>query len=137
MKDTILERGKFIRKKKNPEALAFFPENKALVSDLFRKYRFEMIFEDSLTGDKEWVCVGSRGQVFEYGRSFLGISVEGTKRVHSFIRQTKDFTTVTQLGDGEANLVCAWTPENVKKLAKLLGLIKRRTDAAIIASGMS
>lgn len=132
MKDTILERGRFIRTCKEPERLAFFQQNKPLVVDLFSKYRMEMIIEHR--DNQEWVCIGRKGQIFEYGIRKLGISVEGRLWTNSFIQKTKDFTTVKQKGDGEANLFCEWTPENVEKLAKLLGLFKRRTYST---SGMS
>ncbi len=126
---SILERGKLIRKSSNPKGLAYFPDNGDLTADLFQRFRMEWVCgTDGLpldpTGVKEWVAIGEKGQLWEYGRGILGVSVEGEKWTPSFIRQVTGFCTVTQNGGGEANLKCGWTPENVERLAKLLKLRK-------------
>lgn len=127
---SILERGKFIRTCTAPETLAYFPENKTLVADLFSKYRMEWVLgRDGIPLSielKEWIVQGRKGQLFEYGKGLLGITIEGPKWTRSFLQQTKSFCTISQRGDAEANLYTSWTAENVAKLAKLLKLHKRR-----------
>lgn len=127
---SVLERGKFIRHCADPKTLAFFPENREAVADLFRRYRMEWILRNDRKPIsielKEWVCVGAKGNVWEYGKGLLGITVEGQKWTSAFIRFTRSFATVTQNGDRETNLRCAWTWQNAGKLASLLKLYKRK-----------
>lgn len=130
--DTILERGKFIRKCSNPEKLAYFKENEASVKEAFRKFRFEWVLgrdgKPLNVEMKEWVIRGSRGHCFEYGRGKLGFSVEGDSQglVNNVAKETKGFSKPSQLGDSEANFVCDWTPENVAKLSGVLKFNVRR-----------
>lgn len=128
--DTILDKGKFIRTCSNPEQLAFFDENKKIIAYLYSKYRFEWVLgrdgKPLNVQDKDWIIKGRKGQVSEYGINKLGISVEGSKWVQIFLRASKDWATITQNGDGECNLVCLATLENINKLESLLKLTLRR-----------
>lgn len=128
--DTILERGKFIRKCAHPETLAYFPENREAVKDLYSKYRFEYVLgrdgKPLAPGLSEWIIPGSKGNVWEYGVEMLGFSVNSGVMQERMRRETKDFAQMTQNGDGEANFKFLYSPENMLKVAGMLKLRIRR-----------
>lgn len=123
--DTIIEKGKFIRTSSAPESLAYFPENRELIAGLFSKYRMEWVLgRDGLPLNvemKEWVLKGKRGQIYEFGRNKLGVSVEGTRLVTEFSRATKGVCRFHQNGEGEANF---WFEPTQESLKTVLGWIK-------------
>lgn len=133
---SVLDRGQMIRDLEDPAKLASHPENAAMIRSMFRRYRFERVMSfrrDASTQkwvyDKpteEWVIVGQRGQCYEQGIGKLGVTIEGGKRLKAILRTTADWLHPHQIGDGEGNLWCAWTEENILKAAQLVGLARRR-----------
>lgn len=124
--DTILERGKKIGACANMEALAFFPENKKLVKDLLARYRAEWVVGKDGQAlnqkDKEWIVVGSKGQLFEYGAKKLGISAEGRVWSGKALLAFDNQVIKAQIGDGEVQFCIPWTADNVARAAKLFKL---------------
>ncbi len=134
-KDSALCSFKRLRTHANPGDLARFPENASLVVDLFSRFKLGLVVDAqgkvlSVDGATEWIAIGARGQLWEYGPGKLGFTVEGPKRVRCIIRQLGDIAHASQLGDNEANFVCDWTPENLRRVAKALRLHRRHAPAS-------
>lgn len=135
MNGTAIERGKFIRKRKDPKELAYFFENQEMVANLFGRFRMEYVCDSKgipFQAEKEWIIPGSRGQIWEYGIGKIGFTVSGDsgKKVSNIERETKNFAKVTQRGDCEANFVCDFSLQNIQFLHSILKLRIRRKSFA-------
>jgi hypothetical protein len=140
---TALERGKFIETCSDPASLAHHAENRDLVADMYRRYRFEWVMELALneaTGKyepakptDEWVIVGQRGgMAFEQGVNRLGVTIVGSRRIAPLVRSSQSnagfWLHPYQVGDEEANFWCEWTEENVRKVHEMVKFIVRRKN---------
>jgi hypothetical protein len=120
---TGLVTGQRLKRCARPERLAYWPENKSLMAELFRRHWLELLPSDMVDG---WVVPGSRGQAWEYGPGKLGFTVIGAKAVGGAVRKLGDIARITQHGDDEANFVVDWTPENLRRIGRQLRLYRRR-----------
>jgi len=123
VRGTSLVQGKRLKRSHHPERLAYWPDNRNLVADLYRRHRVELLPSDMVDG---WIAPGARGQAWEHGPGRLGFTIIGAKAISSARRKLGDVATITQCGDDEAAFVCRWTPENLRRIAKTLRLYRRR-----------
>lgn len=119
-----LERGNFIRHCSDPAGLAFFPENGPLVAELFRQFRFEWVLGGDNKPTDEWRVIGRRGQLMEFGRGKLAVTV-ATGHMLGRLRRAGAWLNPHQIGDHEGTFVCDWTAQNVAQLAELVSLRRR------------
>ena len=120
IKGTALQDGPLIAKAASLSSFASHSENAVL---LFRLNKLLKIFR----GEDGWFAKGRQGQLWEWGKHKLGFTVTTANMITIAI--DAGFVP-TQRGQDEANFSCAWTDENVKRLASMLRLRIRRDAPA-------
>ena len=103
------------------ERLGVLPENRELFIALSQEYRLRS-HEDGWFVDGR----GHRSQIWEFGVAKLGLTVAGSSNFVHKCQRAGDWLLPKSIGDQEANFHCAWTPENLAKLTKLVGLQRRK-----------
>jgi hypothetical protein len=116
IKGTALQDGPLISKAANLMAFADRKENGFLLFKLNKRLK---IFR----GEDGWFAKGRQGQLWEWGKRKLGVTVTTANMIT--IARAAGFKT-TQCGQDEANFSCDWTDANLEKLASMLRLRIRR-----------
>ncbi len=102
------------------ERVADFRENRERLVELARNYRLRAHSDGWFVDGR-----GHKSQIWEFGIGKLGLTVTGPKFVNKCLT-IGDWLNPKSIGGREANFWCCWTPENLARLEKLVGLQIRK-----------